>query len=172
MLLEDSGGRYWIGTTDGLFRMNDDKSLTCMIMGEDIYDLYEDSKYNLWISIRMNGMYKRDVHGNFTVTATILPTPTTYRATRSGISWKTTSGNIWFGTFTGLNKYNPTSNQFEVYARNPSARQHDPFIRIPRLQRQTRHDLVGDPITAVSIISTRRQIFSRFMQLTTAGTIA
>lgn len=43
-----------------------------MIMGEDIYDLYEDSKYNLWISIRMNGMYKRDVHGNFTVTATIL----------------------------------------------------------------------------------------------------
>ena len=28
------------------------------------------------------------------------------------------------------------------------------------------------PITAVSIISTRRQIFSRFMQLTTAGTIA
>ena len=28
-------------------------------------------------------------------------------------------GNIWFGTFTGLNKYNPTSNQFEVYARNP-----------------------------------------------------
>ena len=43
-LLEDSGGRYWIGTTDGLFKMNDDKSLTCMIMGEDIYDLWHVQK--------------------------------------------------------------------------------------------------------------------------------
>lgn len=52
------------------------------------------------------------------VTVTILPTPTTYRATRSDFV-EDNFGNIWFGTFTGLNKYNPTSNQFEVYARNP-----------------------------------------------------
>ena len=118
-LLEDSGGRYWIGTTDGLFRMNDDKSLTCMIMGEDIYDLYEDSKYNLWISIRMNGMYKRDVHGNFTRYRYDPSNPNNISSNQVRDFVEDNFGNIWFGTFTGLNKYNPTSNQFEVYARNP-----------------------------------------------------
>lgn len=118
-LLEDSGGRYWIGTTDGLFRMNDDKSLTCMIMGEDIYDLYEDSKYNLWISIRMNGMYKRDVHGNFTRYRYDPSNPNNISSNQVRDFVEDNFGNIWFGTFTGLNKYNPISNQFEVYARNP-----------------------------------------------------
>ena len=116
---EDSGGRHWIGTTDGLFRMNDDKSLTCMIMGEDIYGLYEDSKYNLWISIRMNGMYKRDVHGNFTRYRYNPSHPNNISSNQVRDFVEDNFGNIWFGTFTGLNKYNPISNRFEVYARNP-----------------------------------------------------
>ena len=116
---EDSGGRHWIGTTDGLFRMNDDKSLTCMIMGEDIYGLYEDSKYNLWISIRMNGMYKRDVHGNFTRYRYDPSHPNNISSNQVRDFVEDNFGNIWFGTFTGLNKYNPISNRFEVYARNP-----------------------------------------------------
>lgn len=116
---EDSGGRHWIGTTDGLFRMNDDKSLTCMIMGEDIYGLYEDSKYNLWISIRMNGMYKRDVHGNFTRYRYDPSYPNNISSNQVRDFVEDNFGNIWFGTFTGLNKYNPISNRFEVYARNP-----------------------------------------------------
>lgn len=117
--LEDSGGRYWIGTTDGLFRMNDDKSLTCIIMGEDIYSMYEDSKYNLWISIRMNGMYKRDVHGNFTRYRYDPSNPNNLSSNQVRDFVEDNFGNIWFGTFTGLNKYNPISNRFEVYARNP-----------------------------------------------------
>lgn len=116
---EDSGGRHWIGTTDGLFRMNDDKSLTCIIMGEDIYDLYEDSKYNLWISIRMNGMYKRDVYGNFTRYRYDPSHPNNISSNQVRDFTEDNFGNIWFGTFTGLNKYNPISNRFEVYARNP-----------------------------------------------------
>lgn len=116
---EDSGGRHWIGTTDGLFRMNDNKSLTCMIMGEDIYGLYEDSKYNLWISIRMNGMYKRDVHGNFTRYRYDPSHPNNISSNQVRDFVEDDFGNIWFGTFTGLNKYNPISNRFEVYARNP-----------------------------------------------------
>lgn len=116
---QDSNGRYWIGTTEGLFRMNDDKSLTCMIMGEDIYGLYEDSKYNLWISIRMNGMYKRDVRGNFTRYRYDPSNPNNISSNQVRDFVEDNFGNIWIGTFTGLNKYNPISNQFEVYARNP-----------------------------------------------------
>lgn len=117
--LEDAGGRHWIGTTDGLFRMNDDHSLTCVIMGEDIYGLYEDSKYNLWISIRMNGMYRRDVHGNFTRYRYDPSRPDNLSSNQVRGVVEDNFGNIWIGTFTGLNKYNPVSNRLEVHARNP-----------------------------------------------------
>ena len=117
--LKDSGGRFWIGTTDGLYSLNDDLSLTCIMLGEDIYDLYEDSKYNLWISIRMNGMYKRDVHGNFTRYRYDPSNPNNISSNQVRGFTEDNFGNIWIGTFTGLNKYNPISNKFEVYARNP-----------------------------------------------------
>ena len=140
-------------------------------MGEDIYDLYEDSKYNLWISIRMNGIYKRDVHGNFTRYRYDPSNPNNISSNQVRDFVEDNFGNIWFGTFTGLNKYNPTSNQFEVYARNPlpGSMTHSSVFPVYK-DRQARSG--WGPITAVSIISTRRQIFSRFMQLTTAGTIA
>lgn len=117
--LKDSGGQYWIGTTDGLFRMNPDRSLTCIIVGEDIYTLHEDSKYNLWISIRMNGLYKRDVHGNFTRYRYDPSNPNNISSNQVRDFAEDNFGNIWIGTFTGLNKYNPANDRFEVYARNP-----------------------------------------------------
>ena len=30
-----------------------------LLPGEDIYRIYEDSKHNLWIGTRMNGLYRR-----------------------------------------------------------------------------------------------------------------
>lgn len=117
--LKDSSGKFWIGTTDGLYCLNDDLSLTCIMLGEEIYDLYEDSKYNLWISIRMNGMYKRDIHGNFTRYRYDPSNPNNISSNQVRDFTEDNFGNIWIGTFTGLNKYNPVSNKFEVYARNP-----------------------------------------------------
>ncbi len=115
----DSKGRYWIGTNDGLFRMNEDKSLTCIIIGEDIYHLYEDSKDNLWISIRMNGIYKKDTYGNFTRYRYDPSNPNNISSNQVRNFVEDNFGNIWIGTFTGLNKYNPANNRFEVYARTP-----------------------------------------------------
>ncbi|WP_293674587.1 two-component regulator propeller domain-containing protein [uncultured Parabacteroides sp.] len=116
---KDSGGRYWIGTTDGLYVKKEDEPLTCVIPGEDIYSLYEDSRYNLWISIRMNGMYKRDVYGNFTRYRYDPSNPNNISSNQVRDFAEDNFGNLWIGTFTGLNKYNPISDKFEVYARNP-----------------------------------------------------
>lgn len=116
---EDSGGKYWIGTTDGLYMKKEGAPLTSVIPGEDIYNIYEDSRYNLWISIRMNGVYKRDVHGNFTRYRYDPSNPNNISSNQVRDFAEDNFGNIWIGTFTGLNKYNPISNQFEVYARNP-----------------------------------------------------
>ena len=132
-LLEDSGGRYWIGTTDGLFRMNDDKSLTCMIMGEDIYDLYEDSKYNLWISIRMNGMYKRDVHGNFTRYRYDPSNPNNISSNQ--VRDFVENWGYLVRYFFRLKQIQSIGNQFKVLCLATAVAQ--AFIRIPSLQKTT-----------------------------------
>lgn len=116
---EDSNGQYWIGTTDGLYVKKEGEPLTSVIPGEDIYCLYEDSRYNLWISIRMNGMYKKDVYGNFTRYRYDPSNPNNISSNQVRDFTEDNFGNIWIGTFTGLNKYNPISGKFEVYARNP-----------------------------------------------------
>ena len=62
---------------------------------------------------------KRDVPGNFTRYRYDPSNPNNISSNQVRDFVEDNFGNIWFGTFTGLNKYNPISNQFEVYARNP-----------------------------------------------------
>ena len=59
-IMVDSQKRCWIGTNSGLYMKEEDKPLAYIIPSEDIYALYEDSHRNLWISARMNGLYKRE----------------------------------------------------------------------------------------------------------------
>lgn len=115
----DANKQCWIGTNHGLYMKKEGAPLSCVIPDEDIYTLYEDSKYNLWISIRMNGMYKRDVHGNLTQFRYEPHNTNNISSNQIRGFAEDNFGNIWIGTFTGLNKYNPTNNQFEVYARTP-----------------------------------------------------
>ena len=51
----------YVGTTDGIIispfgALWEEQYL---LPGEDIYRIYEDSKHNLWIGTRMNGLYRR-----------------------------------------------------------------------------------------------------------------
>lgn len=115
----DSNNQCWIGTNSGLYCKKEGSPLTCIIPNEDIYALYEDSRYNLWISIRMNGMYKKDVRGNLTRYLHEPHNPRTIASNQTRSITEDNFGNIWIGTFNGLNKYNPQSDRFDVYARNP-----------------------------------------------------
>lgn len=116
---KDSDGRYWIGTTNGLYVKKGNEPLACVIFGEDIYSIFEDSKYNLWISIRMNGIYKKDIDGHFTRYRYDPSVPDNISSNQVRDFAEDNHGNIWIGTFTGLNKYNPASRKFEIYSRNP-----------------------------------------------------
>lgn len=115
----DSGKRCWIGTPQGLYMKKEGEPLTWELPNEDIFNIYEDSKYNLWISIRMNGMYKRDVQGNISRYRYEPHNPYTIGNNQVRGFAEDNYGNIWIGTFTGLNKYNPTSKQFEIFTNTP-----------------------------------------------------
>ena len=116
--LVDSQKRCWVGTNKGLYCKEQDKLLDCIIPTDDIYALFEDSHANLWISARMNGLYKREPSGHF---KRYRYDPQNSHGLASnqvrGIV-EDNFGNLWIGTFMGLNKYNPHNESFQVYTRD------------------------------------------------------
>lgn len=115
----DAQKRFWIGTNTGLYCMDKERPLNCVIPNEDIYSLFEDSKGNLWISVRMNGLYKREPSGEYVRYRYDPANPNTISSNQVRGFAEDNYGNIWFGTFTGLNKYNPRNDCFEVYTHTP-----------------------------------------------------
>lgn len=114
-ILIDSQDRYWIGTRNGLFMRSAEDFLTCVIPGDDIYSLYEDSHRNLWISTRMNGLYRKDTDDNFEHFHNDV-------SQKEGISnnqvrqvMEDNGGAIWIGTFMGLYRYNPYTGGFQLF---------------------------------------------------------
>lgn len=118
-ILIDSAGRCWIGTNSGLYLKEEDETpLTCLIPNEDIYGLFEDSHANLWVSARTNGIYKREPPGNIKRYRNDPHNPHTVSSNQVRGFAEDNFGNLWIGTFTGLNKYNPHSDRFQVYTRD------------------------------------------------------
>lgn len=130
----DHAGRCWIGTNTGLYMKEKDKPLECILPHYEIPDVFEDSQKNLWISTRMDGMFMRPSEGgemkHFFRHSTIHD-----RSAYNAIEFSPTNknqiasnqvrnfaednyGNIWIGTFLGLNKYNPHNGEFTVYTHN------------------------------------------------------
>lgn len=119
-ILRTANKSIYVATSKGLFQLKDGKTLKSIIPDEDIFSIYEDSHRNLWISSRMDGLY-------------ILRSDGRLEHYRVGDKFGGSSivdnqirtvaednyGNIWFGTFKGLHKYNPQTNTLEVFQRNP-----------------------------------------------------
>ena len=122
----DSKNRLWLGTTQGLFMTIDQHSPECIIPSEDIYEIMEDSHSNLWIATRTNGMYRLDRKG---VSTKFMHDPFNSNTILSNHIRSFTEdnfGNIWIGTFVGLNQYNPQTDQFTAYQKDdlPGSLQH------------------------------------------------
>lgn len=117
-IMVDSRRRCWVGTNAGLYMQEGDASPACIIPNEDIYALFEDSHANLWISARMNGLYKREPSGNFKRYRYDPQKQNNLSSNQVRGIVEDNFGNLWIGTFTGLNKYNPYDDTFQVYTRD------------------------------------------------------
>lgn len=56
----------WLGTRTGLFQINNNGKVSCIIPDKDIYNLFESSNGDLWVGCRTEGMYKISPRGNVT----------------------------------------------------------------------------------------------------------
>ncbi len=143
-ILVDHRGTMWVGTADGLFTMSQKTQLTtCRIKGAYVEYIYSDSKGNIWASSRDHGCYRIAPNGTVTqynVDEAVAKDENAKAVMmnkdmrmQSHISSNTVReiaednhGNIWMGTFLGLNKLDPTTGNFTVYthSNNPQSLSH------------------------------------------------
>jgi signal transduction histidine kinase/ligand-binding sensor domain-containing protein/DNA-binding response OmpR family regulator len=117
-ILWDKSDRLWIGTNNGLYVMDKNKSITCIIPDIEIYALYESSKNEIWVSSRNNGLFQINSSGSITKFLHDASNPNTIAHNQVREIVEDNRGSLWIGTFKGLNKYNPNTKQFTVYVKD------------------------------------------------------
>ncbi len=108
LFFEDT--QIWIGTVGGLYAVTD-KDIRCVIPSTEIYGLYKSKRGRMWISTRNEGLYtiKRD--------GVLRKEPTGKGKVESNQIREVVEDdmqNIWFGTFDGLQVYNPYSDTYRI----------------------------------------------------------
>lgn len=110
VLVEEN--KLWIGTNTGLY-LKENNQITCLLPDVEIYRIFRSSRNELWIATRMQGLYhiKRDgvlrkapVSEGYVISNQI----------REFVEDE--QQNIWFGTFNGLQSYNPYTDTFRSFS--------------------------------------------------------
>ena len=109
--LENMGDRLWIGTTKGLYVL-EDNVVKCVLPEVEIFRLFASSRNELWIASRMKGLYKIGRDG---VLRKEECSSTRVASEQIREIIEDDQQNIWFGTFDGLQLYNPYSDTYSVY---------------------------------------------------------
>ncbi|RMG76195.1 MAG: hypothetical protein D6707_12590, partial [Bacteroidetes bacterium] len=116
-IYEDSEGKYWFGSQGGIVRANLEenkfRTFTKNTNGIELgiatntYDIIEDKKGNIWIGTIVDnvGMYRYD--GNDFTEYNI----SNGLKNNKIVSFSEIGGNIWIGTYAGINVLNPLTNE-------------------------------------------------------------
>lgn len=109
--MEREGDNLWLGTMGGLYLL-EKETVRCVIPDIEIFDVFLSSRQELWIASRMNGLYKRGRDGIIRK-----ETSSSTRVISNQIRRfvEDDRQNIWFGTFDGLQVYNPYTDTYSAY---------------------------------------------------------
>lgn len=113
-----SGEKIWMGTQQGLY-LSERGKLTCVLPDIEIFRLFESSRKELWIGSRMDGLYRILQDGKL-VKEPYDPTSGKGVASNQIRDFvEDNQGNIWFGTFTGVQMYNPFTGKYTLHRQEP-----------------------------------------------------
>lgn len=113
--LQISGNKIWAGTLEGLYVINKENDILRVINDVEIYRLFESSTKDIWVGTRTEGLYRITNDRKITFYSETHPAPHRLASNQIREFAEDRSGNIWFGTFLGLHKYNPHTDQFTIY---------------------------------------------------------
>lgn len=111
LCIEKMSGNFWAGTSGGLYVL-EGNAVECVLPGVEIFKLFVSSRNELWIASRMKGLYKIGRDGTLRKEQHS-PTRVVSEQIRDFIEDE--RQNIWFGTFEGLQVYNPDADTYSVY---------------------------------------------------------
>jgi len=112
----DDKGNLWMGTENsGVYKLDKNKTLTHPIEKGNITNIYQDSSKELWIGSWEYGLYHIDSEG---IIHNMRHDPSNPNSVSSDFvrdCCEDNNGNIWIGTFNGLNRYQKSNGRFDVY---------------------------------------------------------
>ena len=115
----DKNKNLWMGTTsNGIYCLSEDKSLSRPVTKGNITSIYEDSSNELWIGSWEEGLYRVKTDGNI---ENLRHNPMNTNSLCSNFvrsCCEDNSGDLWIGTFNGLNRYDRETGKFHLYTAN------------------------------------------------------
>ena len=157
-----SGKKIWIGTYEGLYVVEEDKKVRCLIEGPEFYRLFESSTGEIWAGCRTGGLYRITQDERITWYSESNSAPFHIKNSQIRSFAEDRFGNIWFGTFMGLHKYNPYTDQFTVYQQDhlPGSLSHSSVFSVYIDAQET--IWVGTYYGGVNYFNAEREIFAHY----------
>ena len=157
-----SGKKIWIGTYEGLYVIEEDKKVRCLIEGPEFYRLFESSTGEIWAGCRTGGLYRITQDERITWYSESNSAPFHIKNSQIRSFAEDRFGNIWFGTFMGLHKYNPYTDQFTVYQQDhlPGSLSHSSVFSVYIDAQET--IWVGTYYGGVNYFNAEREIFAHY----------
>ena len=107
---------FYIGTQDGLYIWNSTDKEKCIIPDIHVFDIFKDSEGELWISsYDGKGLFVIDRNANIRKYTHIEGNPGSLSSNQTHRCIEDKQGNIWIGTFNGLNHFDKSTGTFTSY---------------------------------------------------------
>ncbi len=131
--------RIWIGTRNGLYVADKNRPVRCVIPDVMVYSLFRSSRKDLWVSTRRKGLYRIAERGKVEKMPYDAQGLHGIASNQVRQLAEDNAGNLWIGTFDGLQRYHPEKKEFELYTSEnvPGSLSHASVFPVYKDQRGT-----------------------------------
>ena len=109
-----NGNRFYIGAKEGLYTTENKGRVQCLIPKVDVYRIFQSSCQELWVGCRTQGLYRINRNGRINRIPYDPSSPNGISSEQIREFVEDQQGNIWFGTFDGLQKYDPSTQTYSL----------------------------------------------------------
>jgi ligand-binding sensor domain-containing protein len=155
-MLVISEDTIWLGTHSGLYLMENGAVPQVVIPDKDIYSIFKSSSQEIWVGSRMEGLYIIAPGGTIRHYREESVSPNRIANNQIREFTEDSHGNIWFGTFKGLQKFNPHTGVLTLYTEQSAGRT-EPLLRLLSFLRPPRNYLGRNLLWRSELLQPRKR---------------